>query len=52
MPPRNPYEPDGRDHVCGDCKRVFDSRGRLLDHRSRAHETIAPAPEPEEVPAS
>jgi hypothetical protein len=52
MPPRNPYEPDGRDHVCGDCKRVFDSRGRLLDHRARSHETIAPAPEPaEEVPA-
>jgi hypothetical protein len=49
MAPRDPFEPDGRDHKCKDCMQVFDCRGKLLAHRARSHEQ---ASQPEEVPAS
>lgn len=49
---RDPFLPDGRDHLCNDCKRVFESRGLLLRHRARSHDRVLPNPEPAEAEAS
>lgn len=36
---RDPYEPDGRDHVCKNCHRWFESAGKLNDHVVCTHES-------------
>lgn len=36
--PGNYDRPDGRDHVCSECLRVFDTPRKLADHVARTHE--------------